>query len=97
MSAAKATLEAVARSIAREFAPYGIRCNILQPGVTDTKALGLIPGAAHLKAAALKRNPFGRLTQPEDVAGVVALMAMPEAAWINGALIRVDGGEHICG
>ena len=39
IAAAKAALEAVARSIAVEFAPYGIRCNILQPGVTDTPAL----------------------------------------------------------
>ena len=97
VSAAKATLEALSRSIAREYAPYGIRCNILQPGVTETKALNLIPGSAHMKASALKRNPFGRLTTPEDVAGVIGLLSMPEAAWINGALIRVDGGEHISG
>jgi len=97
VSAAKAALEAVSRSIAREYAPFGIRCNILQPGVTETKALNLIPGSAHLKASALKRNPFGRLTTPEDVGGLVALLSRPEAGWINGALIRVDGGEHISG
>ena len=97
VSAAKAALEAVSRSIAREYAPFGVRCNILQPGVTETKALNLIPGSAHLKASALKRNPFGRLTTPEDVGGLVALLSRPEAGWINGALIRVDGGEHISG
>lgn len=97
VSAAKATLEALSRSIAREYAPFGVRCNILQPGVTETKALNLIPGSAHMKASALKRNPFGRLTTPEDVAEVVALMSLPAAGWINGSLIRVDGGEHISG
>ncbi len=97
VSAAKLALEAVARSIAKEFAPFGVRCNILQPGITDTPALRAIPGNAHMKARALLRNPMSRLTTPEDVGNVVALMCMDEAAWINGAIIRVDGGEHIAG
>ena len=69
----------------------------MQPGVTETPALRLIPGNAHLKAEARSKNPYGRLTVPEDVANMVYLMALPEAAWVNGALIRVDGGEHISG
>lgn len=97
VSAAKVALEAVARSIAMEFAPHGIRCNVLQPGVTETPALGAIPGSGHLKASARRRNPFGRLTTPPDVANVVYLLSLDEAAWINGALLRVDGGEHVSG
>jgi NAD(P)-dependent dehydrogenase (short-subunit alcohol dehydrogenase family) len=95
VSAAKVALEAVSRSIAVEFAPYGIRSNVIQAGVTDTPALRAIPGNEQMKATAILRNPFKRLTTPEDVAQVVALLAMDEAAWINGAIIRVDGGEHI--
>ncbi|HEY0838556.1 MAG TPA: SDR family oxidoreductase, partial [Vulgatibacter sp.] len=97
VSAAKAALEAVSRSIAVEFAPWGIRANVIQPGVTDTRALRMIPGSEAMKASALRRNPFGRLTTPEDVAGVVALMCTPEARWVNGAVLRVDGGERIGG
>jgi NAD(P)-dependent dehydrogenase (short-subunit alcohol dehydrogenase family) len=97
VSAAKTALEAVARSIALEFAPYGIRCNIVQPGVTDTPALRMIPGSRHLSARARLRNPFGRLTTPRDVANLIYLLCTDEAAWINGALIRCDGGEHIAG
>lgn len=97
VSAAKAALEAVSRSIAVEFAPWGIRANVIQPGVTDTKALRMIPGSEAMKASALRRNPFGRLTTPEDVANVVALMCTKEAQWVNGALLRVDGGERIGG
>ena len=93
----KSALEAVSRSIAKEFAVHGIRFNILQPGVTDTPALRLIPGNEKLKAHAAEKNPFGRLTVVEDVANVVALLAADEAAWINGSLIRVDGGERISG
>lgn len=95
VSAAKVALEAVSRSIAVEFAPYGIRSNILQPGVTPTPALKLIPGNLQMQASAQLRNPFHRLTTPEDVANVIALLCMDEAKWINGTILRVDGGEQI--
>ncbi|MCX6127729.1 MAG: SDR family oxidoreductase [Proteobacteria bacterium] len=97
VSAAKCALESVARAIAREFAPHGIRCNILQPGVTDTPALRLIPGSESMKTHAIARNPLGRMTTPEDVANVVYLMSRDEAAFINGSLIKIDGGESISG
>ncbi len=95
VSAAKCALESVSRSIAVEFAKFGIRSNIVQAGVTDTPALRLIPGSEKMKEAALARNPLKRLTQVEDVANSIYLLSLDEAAWINGALIRVDGGEHI--
>jgi len=95
VSAAKVALESVSRSIAVEFAPQGIRSNIIQAGVTDTKALQAIPGSARMKSVARLKNPFKRLTTPEDVADVVSLLARDEAQWINGALIRADGGEQI--
>ncbi|NAS30596.1 SDR family oxidoreductase [Flavobacteriaceae bacterium R38] len=95
VSAAKAALEAITRNIALEFAPYGIRANCIQAGVTDTPSLRMIPGNEQLRAFAVKRNPNKRLTVPEDVAGVVYLLCKEEAAWINGTVIPVDGGEHI--
>ena len=97
VSAAKVSLESVARSIAMEFAPYGIRCNVIQAGVTVTPALAAIPGSGHIKAQALRKNPFGRLTTTRDVANVIYLLSLDEAAWVNGEVIRVDGGEHISG
>lgn len=95
VSAAKAALESVSRSIAREFGPYGIRSNIVQAGVTDTPALRLIPGSEGMKADARGRNPLGRLTTPEDVANVICLLCTDEAGWMNGSIVRVDGGERI--
>jgi NAD(P)-dependent dehydrogenase (short-subunit alcohol dehydrogenase family) len=95
VSAAKAVLESVSRSMAVELAPYGIRSNVIQAGVTDTAALRMIPGSHHIKAQAALRNPFGRLTTPEDVANVIFLLCMDEASWINGSLICADGGERI--
>lgn len=95
VAAAKVALESVSRAIAVEFAPFGIRSNIIQAGVTPTPALRLIPGSAGMQAVAERRNPFRRTTTPEAVADFIALMCLDEAAWVNGALIRVDGGEHI--
>jgi NAD(P)-dependent dehydrogenase (short-subunit alcohol dehydrogenase family) len=97
VSAAKTALEAVSRAIAVEMAHVGIRSNIVQAGVTDTPALRAIPGSDRLVAQARSRNPFRRLTTPADVADVIFLLALPESAWINGALIRVDGGERVSG
>jgi NAD(P)-dependent dehydrogenase (short-subunit alcohol dehydrogenase family) len=97
VAAAKVALESLARSIAVEFAPYGIRCNVIQAGITHTPAQDAIPGSVHMRAQALSRNPMGRLTTPEDVANVIGLLASDEAGWINGEVIRVDGGEHISG
>ncbi len=97
VSAAKVVLESIARSIAVEYAPYGLRANIIQAGVTNTPALRLIPGNAHMKATAKLRNPFNRITTPEDVANFIYLMCLDESAWVNGNIIRVDGGEHISG
>lgn len=97
VAAAKVALESVARAMAVELAPYGVRVNVVQAGITDTPALQAIPGNDHLKAQARRRNPFRRLTTPEDVANVIYLLTLEEAAWINGEVVRVDGGEHVSG
>ncbi|MBI2269143.1 MAG: SDR family oxidoreductase [Bacteroidetes bacterium] len=97
VSMAKGVLENLCRSMAVEFAPYGIRTNIIQAGVTDTPALRMVPGSKKVAAFARSRNPFKRLTTPEDVAGVIYLLCMDESSWINGAIIRADGGEQIAG
>ena len=95
VSAAKAALEAITRNIALEFAPYGIRANCIQAGMTDTASFRMIPNSETLKAHSLLRNPSKRLTTPEDVANVVALLCQREAYWINGVVLPVDGGEHL--
>ncbi len=97
VAAAKVALESVSRAIAVELGPYGIRSNIVQAGVTDTPALRLIPGSARMKAEARAKNPLGRLTLPSDVADFICLLCTDEARWVNGALLRCDGGERIAG
>ena len=95
VSAAKTTLEAITRNIALEFTKFGIKANCIQAGVTDTQSLQLIPGSEILKENSIKRNPNDRLTTPEDVANVVYLLCKDEAKWINGTILKVDGGESL--
>lgn len=95
VASAKAVLENIANYLAVELAKKGISVNTLQAGVTDTPSLRLIPGAEKLMKETIERNPFGRMTSPEDVANCIYLLSLPEAGWINGALIHVDGGEHL--
>lgn len=95
VSAAKVSLEAITRSIALEFAPFGIRANCIQAGVTETSSFRMIPGSDKIREITIQRNPFNRLTRPEDVANVVYLLSKDEASWINGTIIPVDGGEHL--
>ncbi|WP_224489732.1 SDR family oxidoreductase [Robertkochia flava] len=95
VSAAKVTLEAITRNLAYEFAPYGIKANCIQAGVTDTASLRMIPGSEKIIKHTLKRNPNKRLTTPEDVSNAVYLLSKDEASWITGTVIPVDGGEHL--
>ncbi len=93
VSAAKASLESYIRQLALELGPYGITCNALLAGVTDTPALTKIPGARNMLYAARAKNPFGRATLPEDVAKAVVALLEPGTKFINGNTIGVDGGE----
>jgi len=95
VSAAKATLEALIRSIALEYASKGLKANCIQAGTTETKAFTMIPNSAVLKQRALERNPNNRLTIPEDVANAVYVLSMEEAKWITGTIVKVDGGESL--
>ncbi|MFT4752939.1 MAG: enoyl-[acyl-carrier protein] reductase III [Salibacteraceae bacterium] len=95
VSAAKVVLESITRNIALEFAPHGIKANCIEAGITDTASFRMIPGHEKLKEYAIKRNPFKRLTTPEDVANVVYLLCKEESKWITGVTLPVNGGEHL--
>jgi enoyl-[acyl-carrier protein] reductase III len=95
VGASKSVLEALCRYLAVELAPHGITTNLINAGITETPALKAIPGFEKLIEHAKLKNPFNRITQVEDVARVIYLLSTDEAAWINGEIIRVDGGEHL--
>jgi NAD(P)-dependent dehydrogenase (short-subunit alcohol dehydrogenase family) len=95
VSAAKVALESHTRQLAYELAPRNIKVNAIQAGVTDTPALRMIPGSQQMIDATLRRNPYHRLTRPEDVANAIVAFSRPELAWMTGNVIRVDGGEFV--
>lgn len=95
VSAAKSVLEALMRNMAVELAPHTLTTNCIQAGTTETPSFAAIPGSKKLAEMAKARNPFKRLTTPEDIANAVYLLCKKEAQWINGQVLKVDGGESL--
>jgi NAD(P)-dependent dehydrogenase (short-subunit alcohol dehydrogenase family) len=97
VSSAKAALESHVRQLALELGAKGVAVNAIRAGVTDTPAARKIPVAEVLFQEARRRNPGGRLTAPEDVAGAIVALCLPGTRWISGNVIGVDGGEDVTG
>jgi enoyl-[acyl-carrier protein] reductase III len=97
IGASKAALEALVRSLAQELGPRGIRVNAVSAGVVDTDALQHFPNREELLASFAHRTPAGPVLTPQDVAGAVYLLCLPEAGMINGHTLFVDGGFAISG
>lgn len=92
-AASKAGLLGLTHTVALEFSPYGITCNAVLPGLIETEKVGEIPH--DIREAAIERIPARRTGKPEEVAALVAFLASPLAAYINGAAIPIDGGAAL--
>ena len=90
MGAAKAGMEALTRQLAVEMAP--IRVNTVCAGLIETDALRYLPEAEAMVRETAAFTPLGRVGTPEDVALAVGLLVSPQARWINGQVVVVDGG-----
>lgn len=88
----KAGLSSLMKSLAIVLGPHGITCNAVLPGVIQTDINREDMARPGRRAAVEDRIPLGRLGDPADVAGVVTLLARPEASYVNGAELLVDGG-----
>lgn len=89
-AAAKAGVVALTQSLAKEVARLGITVNAVCPGYIETEALAQLP--AERRTAAVAQVPMRRFGRPEEVAAAVRFLASAEAAYITGAVLKIDGG-----
>ncbi|WP_328333827.1 MULTISPECIES: SDR family NAD(P)-dependent oxidoreductase [unclassified Streptomyces] len=90
-AASKAALEMATRAAALELGPHGIRVNAVSPGFIDVDSTCNPVTDAY--AAAVSVNPLGRPGTPADIARAVVWIAGPDASWVTGEILRVDGGS----
>jgi 3-oxoacyl-[acyl-carrier protein] reductase len=91
--AAKAGIGGFTRAMAREVASRGITVNVVAPGFIDTDMTKALTDTQREGLAA--QIPLGRLGRPEDIAAAVCFLAGPQAAWITGETLNVNGGMHM--
>ncbi len=89
-AASKAGLVGMARSLARELGSRSITANVVAPGFVDTEMTAVL--TEERRAEIVSQVPLGRYASVDEIAGVVKFLASPDAAYINGAVIPVDGG-----
>lgn len=89
-AAAKAGVEGMSRALAREVGSRNITVNCVAPGFIDTNMTRVLP--EEVKENLVKQIPLARLGSPEDIAAAVAFLASPQAAYITGSVLHVNGG-----
>ena len=89
-AASKAALAALTRELASDFGPYGVRVNAIAPGEIDTSILS--PGTDKIVREEI---PMRRLGTPMEVAETIFFLCSPAAAYINGAEVHINGGQHV--
>ena len=89
-AASKAGLLGLTKSLARELASRGITVNAIAPGLIETDMTGVL--SDEVRQGILGKIPLGKFGQPDDIAAAVAYLASPEAQYITGQVLAVDGG-----
>jgi NAD(P)-dependent dehydrogenase (short-subunit alcohol dehydrogenase family) len=85
----KAALAALTREMAADFGPLGVRVNAIAPGEIDTAILS--PGTEEL----VRQIPLRRLGSPEEVASTIYFLCSPQASYVTGTEVHINGGQHV--
>jgi acetoacetyl-CoA reductase len=93
-AAAKAGMHGFTKSLALELARHGVTVNTVSPGYLDTSMVREVPPDV-MRDRILPQIPVGRLGRPEEVAALVAYLASEDAAYVTGANIAINGGQHM--
>ena len=91
-TASKGAVAALTRSLAIDWAEYGVRVNAVAPGFTVTPMTAAFFENERFVLAATRRIPLGRLLKPDEIAGAIVFLASPQASAITGVVLPVDGG-----
>jgi NAD(P)-dependent dehydrogenase (short-subunit alcohol dehydrogenase family) len=90
--ASKGGVLMLGRTLALDWAPYGIRVNIVGPGVVDTPMSAKSLADPQRRARMMERTPLGRPAPPEEIASVIAFLTSDASSFMTGAYVPVDGG-----
>jgi 3-oxoacyl-[acyl-carrier protein] reductase len=92
IAAAKAGVEGLARAAAASYATSGLRINAVAPGLVNTPLAERITGNDAALKASIAMHPLGRIGEPDEVAAAIEFLLGPDAGWITGQVLGVDGG-----
>lgn len=94
-SVSKAALISLTQVMAREWAPYGVRANVICPGIIQTKFSEALWNNDAILKHMLRQIPMGRIGQPEEVAGLALFLASPAGGYCTGGVFVADGGYTV--
>jgi len=95
IAASKAAVEGLGKSLASEWASAKIRVNVVSPSLTDTPLAGNLLSTPEKREAGDKRHALGRVGRADEVAAAAAYVLGPQAGWITGQVLHIDGGLSV--